>query len=55
MPASLLSALSALWGRFMRFLKEQNDRQVALWCASLQHKRRYTHPDIAKQHRSAEQ
>ena len=49
---SLLSPLSALGARLMRFLKEQNDRHIALWGASLQHKRRYTHPEQAKRYRA---
>jgi hypothetical protein len=41
----------AFWKRVHGFLLECADRHVATWAASLQMKRRYTHPDEAKRYR----
>jgi hypothetical protein len=40
-----------LWKRAHGFLLNCADRHVAAWAASLQMKRRYTHPDEAKRYR----
>ena len=53
--ASLFSSICMMGARFMRFLEEQNDRQIALWCASLLRRRRYTHPEVAKRNRASHQ
>jgi hypothetical protein len=44
-------AILALWKRVHGFLLECADRHVATWAASLQMRRRYTHPDEAKRYR----
>lgn len=51
MLVTLIAALKTRWARLSRTLCEHNDRQVALWGASLQYKRRYTNPDTAKAYR----
>jgi hypothetical protein len=40
-----------LWNGAYGFLSDYADRQVAAWAASLQTRRRYTHPDEAKRYR----
>jgi hypothetical protein len=40
-----------LWRRVYGYLLERADRHVAEWAASLERKRRYTHPDEAKRYR----
>lgn len=39
------------WKRVHGFLLRRADRQVQDWAASLQMKRRYTHPEEAKRYR----
>jgi hypothetical protein len=53
-PASLgmlLRPLMRVWHRVYRFLEARAERHVSAWLASLQYKRRYTDPDLAKRYR----
>jgi hypothetical protein len=47
----VLTYPARLWARLYRYLIERNEKAVADWGASLQFKRRYTHPDEAKRYR----
>ena len=49
--ASLVRLPVRVWQRLNRFLHERAERQVDAWASSLQYKRRYTNPDVVKQHR----
>ena len=48
---ALIEVLKERVAHASRFVREQNERQVALWGSSLQYKRRYTNPDTAKAYR----
>ena len=48
---AIKQATVAFWKRVHGFLLECADRHVATWAASLQMRRRYTHPDEAKRYR----
>lgn len=47
----LLNYPARLWARLYQYLIERNDKAVADWGASLQFRRRYTHPEEAKRYR----
>jgi len=49
--SAVLSYPALLWARIYQFLNEHADRKVDAWGASLQYKRRYTNPDVAKRYR----
>lgn len=53
MAKSLITLVSTAWTRLNRYVSQQNERQMDLWGASLQYKRRYTNPDDAKRARAA--
>ena len=54
MAKSLITIASRVWNRLNRYVVQQNERQMDLWGASLQYKRRYTNPDAAKRARAAQ-
>lgn len=50
--SAILAYPARLWTRLTRYLNARADRHVAAWSSSLQYKRRYTNPDVAKRYRS---
>jgi hypothetical protein len=48
---NVANAAQRLWTRFNDFLTARAERQVDAWGASLQYKRRYTNPEVAKAYR----
>ena len=49
--SSILNLPVRLWARVYQFLTAQAEREVNAWGSSLQYKRRYTNPDVAKRSR----
>ena len=45
---TVITRVENVWNRFIAFIDALNQREVNAWGASLQYKRRYTNPDMAK-------
>jgi hypothetical protein len=48
----LSSPFLHVWKRFMDFLDARAQREVNAWGASVEYRRAYTNPDVAKRYRS---